>query len=72
MTLELFFSALLGLALQGLVIYGAIRAALVHDRASQGKADAVAKQAAAWKARRAAELAADTEVARQAASAAKG
>ena len=53
---ELFLAALLALAVQGLVIYVAIRLALRDDRAVKVRDALKVKQAAEWKARRAAEL----------------
>lgn len=52
MTSEMFWIALLlGLVVQAAVIYGAIRFALVHDRALQAREVAKVKAAAVWKAR---------------------
>jgi len=49
MTSELFMAALFGLAVQALVIYGAIRLALVHDRALQARGVAALAAKAKWK-----------------------
>ena len=46
MTGELLFGAVLGIAVQFGVIYGAIRLALVHDRAPQASAPTKAEAAA--------------------------
>lgn len=45
----LWTALLLGLAVQALVIYGAIRLALVHDRASQARGVAALAAKAKWK-----------------------
>lgn len=47
----LWAALLLGLVVQGVVIYGAIRFALVHDRGQQAQAAKKAASAAAWRAR---------------------
>lgn len=49
MTTELFFVLLLGLAIQGVVIYVAIRLALAHDRAAKTREAVRVKAAAAFK-----------------------
>ena len=49
---ELFLAALFALAVQGLVIYVAIRLALRDDRTSRARDVLKAKTAAEWKARR--------------------
>jgi len=50
MTTEMFWAALLfGLVVQAVVIYGAIRVALVHDRALQARGVAAAAAKAKWK-----------------------
>jgi hypothetical protein len=42
---------LVGVVVQAVVIYGAIRVALIHDRAAQARERAKVKAAALWKAR---------------------
>jgi len=51
----MFMAALLALAVQGLVIYVAIRLALRDDRAARAREALKVKAAAEWKARRDAE-----------------
>ena len=51
MTTGMFWTAmLLGLVVQGAVIYAAIRFALVHDRASRARETAAAAAKVKWKA----------------------
>ena len=52
---EMFMAAVLALAVQGLVMYVAIRFALHDDRLLCAREEAKAKTAAEWKARRAEE-----------------
>jgi hypothetical protein len=52
MTQEMFwFAMVLGLVVQGGVIYAAVRLALTHDRAARARADTRVADAARWKAR---------------------
>jgi len=46
-----YLAVLVGLVVQAVVIYGAIRFALVHDRALQLRETKKAEAAAVWKAR---------------------